>query len=169
MRRFEKVIPDTGTGDLSLVGRGSCQATMPNLTLPYESRRKSRQLARLDNGEEIGLLLPPGTILKNGDILESADGDRIRIVAAAEPVLLVTSSDNETLTRAAYHLGNRHTPVEVGAGFLRLETDPVLQEMLLRLGVTVEEKMEAFQPESGAYGGGHRHGHDESDPHGPAD
>lgn len=150
MRRFEKVFP------------GLDDSPLPNLTLPYDLRRKSRQLAQLDDGEEIGLLLPSGTILREGDILESADGRRVRIVAAAEPVLFVTACDSEKLTRAAYHLGNRHIPVEIGTGFLRLEADPVLKEMLQRLGVSVEDKSEAFNPESGAYGGGHRHGHDES-------
>jgi urease accessory protein len=150
MRRFEKVLAGPG------------ESSLPKLTLPYDLRRKTRQLARLDSGEEIGLLLPPGTILKDGDVLESAEGDRLRIAAAAEPILFVTASDSEKLTRAAYHLGNRHIPVEIGDSFLRLEADPVLKEMLERLDVRVSERNEAFNPESGAYGGGHRHGHDES-------
>lgn len=150
MRRFEKV--------------GSREGSPPKLTLTlsYELRRKTRQLARLDDGEEIGLLLAPGTFLKDGDILESAEGDRLRVVAALEPILFVTASDTGKLTRAAYHLGNRHIPVEVGSGFLRLEADPVLKRMLEQLDVRVEERKEAFHPETGAYGGGHRHGHDES-------
>jgi urease accessory protein len=155
MRRFERVVPDNEANTRSPA----------NLTLPYELRRKSRQLARLDDGEEVGLLLPPGTILRDGDTLESTDGYRVRITAAAEPVLRVTSNDTQTLIRAAYHLGNRHTPVEVGDGFLRLETDRVLKEMLLGLGAKVEERMEPFNPEPGAYGGGHRHNHHESVSH----
>jgi urease accessory protein len=150
MRRFEKVLP------------GCDQGQLPKLTLPYDQRRKSRQLVRLDNGEEIGLLISPGTILREGDVLESVDGHRIRIVAAAEAVFFVTASDNQKLTRAAYHLGNRHIPVEIGSNFLRFESDPVLKEMLEGLDVRVEEKNQPFNPESGAYGGGHRHGHDES-------
>jgi urease accessory protein len=67
-----------------------------------------------------------------------------------------------TLTRAAYHLGNRHTPVEVGADYLKLEYDPVLADMLKRIGATVEQVSMPFQPEAGAYGGGHKHGHDET-------
>jgi urease accessory protein len=67
-----------------------------------------------------------------------------------------------TLTRAAYHLGNRHTPVEVGADYLKLEYDPVLADMLKRIGATVDRVSMPFQPESGAYGGGHKHGHDET-------
>jgi urease accessory protein len=150
MRRFEKV------------SARSNEASLPNLTLPYDLRRKTRQLVRLDDGEEIGLLLAPGTVLKDGDILESTEGDRVRVVAAAESILFVTASDSEKLARAAYHLGNRHIPVEIGTGFLRLEADPVLLEMLKRIDVRVEERKETFNPETGAYGGGHRHGHDES-------
>jgi urease accessory protein len=150
MRRFEKVLAR------------SDEASLPKLTLPYDLRRKTRQLVRLDDGEEIGLLLAPGTILKDGDILESAEGNRVRIAAAAEPILFVTALDGEKLTRAAYHLGNRHIPVEIGPGFLRLEADLVLKDMLKRLEFSVEERKKAFNPESGAYGGGHRHGHDES-------
>jgi urease accessory protein len=152
MRRFERIV------------RGSVSdgKPLPKLTLPYDLRRKSRQLARLDDGEEIGLLLPPGTIMRGGDILESADEYRVRVAAATEPVLFVTASDNEKLARAAYHLGNRHIPVDIGPCFLRLEADSVLKEMLSQLDVSVEERQEAFNPESGAYGGGHRHGHDES-------
>ena len=150
MRRFEKVLAR------------SDETSLPKLTLPYDLRRKTRQLVRLDDGEEIGLLLAPGTILKDGDILESAEGDRVRIAAAAEPILFITATEGEKLARAAYHLGNRHIPVEIGTGFLRLEADLVLKDMLKRLEVSVEERKEAFNPESGAYGGGHRHGHDES-------
>jgi urease accessory protein len=150
MRRFEKVLAR------------SDEASLPKLTLPYDLRRKTRQLVRLDDGEEIGLLLAPGTILKDGDILESAEGDRVRIAAAAEPILFITATEGEKLARAAYHLGNRHIPVEIGTGFLRLEADLVLKDMLKRLEVSVEERKEAFNPESGAYGGGHRHGHEES-------
>ncbi len=62
--------------------------------------------------------------------------------------------------RAAYHLGNRHTPVQVVADALQLEADPVLEDMLVRLGVTVTHVQAPFEPEAGAYGGGHRHGHD---------
>jgi urease accessory protein len=152
MRRFERIFP--GTDD----------SPLPKLTLSYDLRRKSRQRARLDDGEEIGLLLAPGTILRDGDILESVGGDRIRVVAATQPVLFVTTLDNALLARAAYHLGNRHVPVEIGPAFLRLEVDLVLKEMLERLGVNVEEMNQPFNPESGAYGGGHRHGHAESFP-----
>jgi urease accessory protein len=134
----------------------------PTLTLPYDARCKSRFAATLDTGEEVGVVLPRGTVLRDGDILVADDGGLVRVIAAAESVLRVSASDRLTLTRAAYHLGNRHTPVEVGADELKLEADPVLEDMLKRLGAQVERVQLPFQPESGAYGGGHRHGHDET-------
>ncbi|MEX3953220.1 urease accessory protein UreE [Paraburkholderia sp. EG287B] len=134
----------------------------PTLTLPYDARCKSRLAATLDTGEEVGVVLPRGTVLRDGDLLVADDGGLVRVIAAAESVLRVRAPDRLTLTRAAYHLGNRHTPVEVGADELKLEADPVLEDMLKRLGAQVERVELPFQPESGAYGGGHRHGHDDT-------
>ncbi|MGF6480204.1 urease accessory protein UreE [Paraburkholderia sp. JPY419] len=134
----------------------------PTLTLAFDERRKSRLAATLDNGEEIALLLPRGTVLRDGDVLVADDGGLVRVVAADEAVLVVRASDALTLTRAAYHLGNRHTPVEVGADYLKLEDDPVLADMLERIGATLEQVSLPFHPEAGAYGGGHKHGHDET-------
>ncbi|HEV3430423.1 MAG TPA: urease accessory protein UreE [Paraburkholderia sp.] len=134
----------------------------PTLTLPYDMRCKSRFAATLDGGEEVGVVLPRGTILREGDMLVADDGGLVRVIAAAQSVLRVRAPDRLTLTRAAYHLGNRHTPVEVGVEELKLEADPVLEDMLKRLGAQVERVELPFQPESGAYGGGHRHGHDET-------
>jgi urease accessory protein len=134
----------------------------PTLTLPYDLRCKSRFAAALDTGEEVGVMLPRGTVLRDGDMLVADDGGLVRVIAAAQSVLLVRAPDRLTLTRAAYHLGNRHTPVEVGSDTLKLEADPVLEDMLKRLGAQVERVELPFQPETGAYGGGHRHGHDET-------
>ncbi|MEA3122626.1 MAG: urease accessory protein, partial [Paraburkholderia sp.] len=132
----------------------------PTLTLAYEARCKSRLAATLDNGEAVALVLPRGSVLAQGDVLVADDGSLVRVVAENEAVLIVRAQDALTLTRAAYHLGNRHTPVEVGVDYLKLEADPVLEAMLTRLGARVESAWQPFQPETGAYGGGHRHGHD---------
>ena len=132
----------------------------PALVLPFDARSKSRLRATLATGEDVALFLPRGTVLRGGDVLVADDGGFIRVEAAPETVLLVTAATPLALTRAAYHLGNRHTPVEVGDGYLKLEHDPVLRDMLLRLGVDVAEALMPFEPEAGAYGGGHKHGHD---------
>jgi urease accessory protein len=135
---------------------------LPKLVLPFDLRRRSRFRATLANGIEAALFLARGSMLRDGDLLEAEDGTLIRVESAPENVLLVTAETPHSLMRAAYHLGNRHTPVELGETFLKLEADPVLQEMLVRLGMTVHQETSPFQPEAGAYGGGHRHGHDET-------
>lgn len=132
----------------------------PKLVLPFTDRSKSRLRAVLDTGEEMALFLPRGTVLRGGDLLVTDGGIFVEVVAAPESVLEVRADDAHALMRAAYHLGNRHTPVEVGRDYLRLEYDPVLADMLGRLGVRAERAQLPFEPEAGAYGGGHKHGHD---------
>lgn len=154
MRTIDKRVSPPAKLAASLVARA------PTLTLAYEARCKSRLAASLDTGEEVALVMPRGTVLADGDVLVADDGALVRVVAQSEAVLVVRAADATTLTRAAYHLGNRHTPVEIGAGYLKLEADSVLEAMLVRLGVQVERATLPFHPEAGAYGGGHRHGHD---------
>ncbi|UDM49491.1 urease accessory protein UreE [Cupriavidus sp. MP-37] len=132
----------------------------PKLVLPFADRSKSRLRAVLDNGTDAALFLPRGTVLRGGDLLVAEDGSFIEVQAAAESVLQVRAQDPHALMRAAYHLGNRHTPVEIGRDYLRLEYDAVLADMLQRLGVHAERAELPFEPEAGAYGGGHKHGHD---------
>ena len=132
----------------------------PKLVLPFAERSKSRLRAVLDNAEEAALFLPRGTVLRGGDLLVAEDGTFVEVQAAPERVLEVRAVDSQALMRAAYHLGNRHTPVEVGRDYLRLEFDPVLADMLARLGVQAVQADAPFEPEAGAYGGGHKHGHD---------
>ena len=127
------------------------------LRLPFEQRQKSRLRARLESGEEVGLVLPRGEILRGGDLVSASDGRIIEVIAQPEPLLHVECATPAALARAAYHLGNRHVPVEVGDGYLRLAPDHVLREMLLGLGASLREVEAPFEPEAGAYGGGHRH------------
>jgi urease accessory protein len=154
MRKFTKLLSDKE--------RTNLPTDIPCLVLPFDSRRKSRQLVRLENGEEAGLLLPPGTVLGDGDIVESEDSSKLMIQAAKEDLMLVTASDPFLLLRAGYHLGNRHASIELQPDRILLPIDPVLKEMLIGLGVTVSLVTEKFTPETGAYGGGHKHGHDET-------
>ncbi|WP_150696339.1 urease accessory protein UreE [Pandoraea terrae] len=156
MRRIEKRLDAAARIAAPLVRRA------PALVLPFDDRKKSRLRAALATGEEVALFLPRGSVLRHGDLLVANDGGMIRVEAAPETVLLVSADTPQALMRAAYHLGNRHTPVEVGDGFLKLEYDPVLRDMLLRLDVHVAEALMPFEPEAGAYGGGHKHGHDET-------
>ena len=140
----------------------------PTLELDWDTRSKSRFSATDSSGREIGVVLPRGTALRGGDVLVAEDGSLIRIVAAAQPVLQVRACAEHgspfDLLRAAYHLGNRHVPLELQPTLLQFEPDPVLADMLRRQHLIVNEARAAFEPEGGAYGEGaghgHHHGHD---------
>jgi urease accessory protein len=127
------------------------------LKLPFESRQKSRLRTKLVSGEDVALLLPRGEILRGGDLVTASDGRVIEVLAEPEKLLHIESA---SLTRIAYHLGNRHVPVQVGEDFLRIAADHVLEEMVKKLGARVREVEAPFEPEAGAYAGGH-HEHDE--------
>ena len=127
------------------------------VALTWERRQKSRQRVRLESGEEAALLLPRGSTLKDGQRIASESGRIIEIVADSEAVSTVRSTDPTCLARAAYHLGNRHTPVQLGAGWLRYRRDHVLDAMIegLGIGLVPEPETAPFEPESGAYSHGH--------------
>lgn len=135
------------------------------LPLPFEYRQKSRFRTRMPDGEDVGWFIERGQPLRGGDCLIAEDGRQVRIVAAPEALLHVTAADAITLNRAAYHLGNRHVALQVGDGWLRLLDDYVLAEMLGQLGVQVEKIQAPFEPEAGAYGGGHHHSHGDAEFH----
>jgi urease accessory protein len=127
------------------------------LSLPFELRQKSRLLTRLASGEDVGLVLERGAVLRGGDRLLTDDGRVVRVVAADEALMEARCADSDQLARCAFHLGNRHTPVEVRAGALRFAADEVLAGMLRGLGAHVVAITAPFEPEAGAYAGGHHH------------
>ncbi len=133
---------------------GVSAATL-KLVLPFDLRQRSRLRTKADNGEDVGLFLERGAQLRDGDKLLAEDGRVVEVVAAAEAVYRVTCAEGQ-LARMAYHLGNRHVPMQIGAGWLRIARDHVLKDMLQKLGADVSEEMAPFQPEAGAYSG---HGH----------
>lgn len=127
-----------------------------SLALSAEDRTRTRHRFETPEGQDLYLRLPRGTVLQDGDLLQSESQDVvIRIVAKPEPVLTVTARKPVDLMRASYHLGNRHVPLEVTPNYLRLSPDSVLQAMLEQLGVEVQEEVVPFQPEIGAYGHSH--------------
>lgn len=132
------------------------------MVLSWDQRERCRQRARLASGEEVALFLARGTVLRDGDLLSGEGGRVVRVVAAPEPTYLVRCVDAAMLARCAYHLGNRHTQAQVGPGWIRIRVDPVLKEMVLGLGAQVDEELAKFEPESGAYAGGHAHAHGHS-------
>jgi urease accessory protein len=124
------------------------------VTLPFELRQKSRLRVKTQGGEEVALVLPRGRVLRGGERVSATDGREVEIVAAPEKLLHIECGE---LARVAYHLGNRHVPLQVGQGFLRIAEDHVLEEMVRKLGARVSHVEAPFEPEAGAYG----HQHDE--------
>jgi urease accessory protein len=147
---------------------GEADAT---LTLPLHERIKCRLRVTLDNGRDAGVFLARGATLKDGDLLRSEDGYRVRIRAAAETLSCVRSADPHLLARACYHLGNRHVSIQIEPDRVCYPHDHVLDDMLRGFGMTVEVLQAAFEPEPGAYGGSaaqgyaHHHHHDHAHHH----
>jgi urease accessory protein len=136
------------------------------IELDWDVRQKSRFDATDSQGRQLGVFLPRGTAVRGGDVLVAEDGSLIKVIAAPQPVLVITHCTQHgtpfDLTRAAYHLGNRHVPIELKPDHLKIEPDHVLAGMLRSMHLIVREAQEAFEPEGGAYGahgGGHGHSH----------
>ena len=108
-----------------------------------------------EGGAEVHVDLSVATSLSAGDALELQDGRRIAVIAAPEPLLEVIGD----LPRLAWHIGNRHAPCRIEAHRLLIQDDPVMADMLRRLGATVRPVTEPFEPEGGAYGHGRTMGH----------
>jgi len=128
-----------------------CVPVDGTLCLSFDRRQRSRQRVTLTSGEDALLILPRGELLRGGDRLLAGDGRVIEVAAEPEAVLHARCADPGLLARAAYHLGNRHVPVEIGEGYLRLAPDHVLAAMLAGLGVQLTELQAPFEPEAGAY------------------
>lgn len=143
------------------------------VTLTFEERQKRRQRVTLAGGRHAAIVLPPGPGLDDGARLRATDGTTVRIRAANEAVSNAVASDPLLHARACYHLGNRHVPLQIGAGWVRYQPDHVLDDMLRNLGLHVSTLRAPFVPERGAYHGGtsshqhgaHRHSHGGHDHH----
>lgn len=139
--------------------------------LDWDVRQKSRFDATDNQGRTLGVFLPRGTAVRGGDVLVAEDGSMIRVVAAPQPVLVITPCATHgspfDLVRAAYHLGNRHVQIELQPDHLKIEPDHVLADMLRAMHLTVREELSSFEPEGGAYSaGGHGHSHGHAHDHG---
>ena len=144
-----------------------------SVELGWDVRQKSRFDATDSLGRSLGVFLPRGTLVRGGDVLVAEDGSLVKVTAAAQSLLRITHCAAHgspfDLTRAAYHLGNRHVPIELKPDHLKIEPDHVLAGMLRAMNLVVHEVEEAFEPEGGAYGaygasgassaGGHSHAH----------
>ena len=155
-------------------GRGLSRvllARAATVSLDWDVRQKSRFDATDSQGRALGVFLPRGAVVRGGDVLVAEDGSLIAVQAAPQPVLVVTTCKEHgsafDLVRAAYHLGNRHVPLELKPDHLKLEPDHVLADLLRQMHLTVTDAQAPFEPESGAYApgataGGHDHGHSQT-------
>jgi urease accessory protein len=121
------------------------------ITLDYDRRHRRRLRFTTPSGTEILLDLPNAIHIRDGDALALEDGTCIAVRAAPESLLEITAPDAITLTRLAWHLGNRHLSVQVLPNALRVLHDHVIAEMIFRTGGTATNLMAPFDPESGAY------------------
>ena len=171
MLNANKIMPRGGGLAAVLLKRAA------TVELDWDVRQKSRFDATDSQGRHLGVFLPRGTAVRGGDVLVVEDGSLVKVIAAPQPVLVVTHCQAHgtpfDLTRAAYHLGNRHVPIELTPTHLKIEPDHVLAAMLRAMHLIVREAEEPFEPENGAYGahgaGGHGHshrGHDHDQGHG---
>jgi urease accessory protein len=146
-----------------VLGEGASEI---RLVLNYQERQRSRYRAKTLCGLDVAWFVERGKVLADGEILVANSGEKIAIIAAEETVSEVRSDDPLLLAKAAYHLGNRHVPLQIDAGELRYQHDHVLDDMLRGLGLTVLVTDKSFHPENGAYhnSGGH-HGHSHSHSH----
>jgi urease accessory protein len=146
-----------------------------SVELDWDIRQKSRFDAVDSSGRQLGIFLPRGTLVRGGDVLVAEDGSLIKVIARAQQVLVITIEQGHgtpfDLIRAAYHLGNRHVPIELKPDHLKIEPDHVLAEMLRAMHLIVTEVETAFEPEGGAYSaqphnhGNHSHSHEGSHSH----
>lgn len=125
--------------------------------LTYEDRFFRRRKLTAEGGLAFVVDMAQTTNFDHGDAFELEDGRLVEVVAAVEPCLAVTG---ESLARLAWHIGNRHTPCQVGSDRLLIRDDPVIGHMLVHLGARVVKVMEPFTPEGGAYGHGRTHSHE---------
>jgi len=132
--------------------------------IDWDVRQKSRFDTTDSLGRHLGVFLPRGTLVRGGDVLVVEDGSMVKVLAAPQAVLRITACTSHgspfDLTRAAYHLGNRHVPIELKPDHLKIEPDHVLADLLRAMHLIVNEVEEAFEPEGGAYSAAtHAHSH----------
>ena len=157
-------------------GQGLAQALIkraPTVSLDWDVRQKSRFQTEDSTGRVLSVFLQRGQVVRGGDVLVADDGSLIKVEAAPQTLMRISACTAHgspfDLTRAAYHLGNRHVPIELQPDHLKIEPDNVLAEMLRAMYLIVNTVEEAFEPEGGAYGshhGGSGHSHSDETAHG---
>jgi urease accessory protein len=129
--------------------------------IDFDRRHRRRIVLQTESTAEVLIDLPHAVRLRDGDGLALADGHVIRVVAKPEPLLEIHAHGPAELVRIAWHLGNRHLPVQLLGDRIRIRADHVIADMVLQLGGHAHAMEAPFDPEAGAYAGGHAHSHDD--------
>jgi urease accessory protein len=127
------------------------------VVLDASERHRRRIVLTAEGGTSFLLDLPQAVVLRDGDGLVLEDGAIVRVAGRREPLIEVTAESPHQLARLAWHIGNRHTDVEIAGERLRIRRDHVLEEMLRGLGASLSPVEAPFDPEPGAYGHEQRH------------
>jgi urease accessory protein len=149
---IEKILTSTGE-----------ETIKDSICLPFDERKRGRFKTQTITGQEVGIMIDRGEVMRGETLMRCEAGDVYKIIAADEDVTTATTDDAMLFARGCYHLGNRHVPLQVANGWLRYQNDYVLDDMLIQLGLKVIHEPAPFEPENGAYGdhGGHSHGDDD--------
>jgi urease accessory protein len=139
--------------------------TVDTVLVDFDRRHRRRILLPTEGGREVLLDLPQAVRLRHGDGLELDDGSVVLVAARPEKLAEIHAHDEGELVRIAWHLGNRHLPVQLLGERIRIRRDHVIEEMVEGLGGHVDIIEAPFDPEAGAYAGGHHHHHDDDDDH----
>jgi len=132
-----------------------------SITLDQDTRKKSRIKSVTDKGADIGIFVQRGHPLLVGEILKTECGLLIEVKGQEEAVSTAVASDWLSFSKVCYHLGNRHTSLQIGELWVRFKPDHVLEELAENYGLTVNNLPAVFEPENGAYGArSHSHAHD---------
>lgn len=137
--------------------------------LDWATRQQARSEIADSLGRRLVVFLPPGTVMRGGDILVAEDGSMVRVLAAPQAVQLVRPDPHHgspfDLVRAAWHLGSRHVAIELQADHLKIEADHVVAQLLRGMHLAVEDAFAAFEPEGSAHDAHAGHEHDHSHAH----
>ena len=149
--RAETVLP---------AGTWNAASEIDRVLIDFDRRYRRRIMLRTEQGREVLLDLTQAVRLRDGDGLAVNAGGVVRVCARPEPLLEIHAHDDSEMMRIAWHLGNRHLPIQLQGERIRIRADHVIRDMVEGLGGHVDEIEAPFDPEAGAYAGGHQHHHE---------
>ncbi len=146
-------------------GTWNPESATDEVLIDFDRRHRRRILLKTESGQSLLLDLPQATRLRDGDGLKLDTGPTIRVRARPEALAEIHAHSDAELIRIAWHLGNRHLPVQLLRDKIRIRRDHVIEAMVEQLGGHIDLIEAPFDPEAGAYAGGHEHSHDDDETH----